>query len=176
MLPHWYSADPLIQRRLISLFLHSLASNSSITIPTSTQFESEIFSTRSPYDVASVLRWAFRHFKPDAVCLGNDIGWYHNFFNAEKDAGYPLDAFSQYLVPQLPASHVELLRATLDLFSSLAAHAEANGISGSKLSKMNGLWLLEGQRIEDIDGWSTFYERWDQAGRRLEHIFLASIR
>ncbi|KAI0776683.1 hypothetical protein BD413DRAFT_645259, partial [Trametes elegans] len=93
-----------------------------------------------------------------------------------RAASFPLTAFSDALVPQLPPSHLQLLIATLDIVSSLAAHSEVNGISGSKLSKFFGLWLLSTKRSEQSDDWSSFYSRWERAGRILEHLFLAHIR
>ncbi|KAF8904333.1 hypothetical protein CPB85DRAFT_1255379 [Mucidula mucida] len=169
MHPHWYSADPLVQRRLISLFIRSLAPTASSTLP---QFDSEIVSTRSPHDVAAVLRWGMRHLQFDPL----DPSWYQTFFAAEQSSGYPPNAFSQHLVPLLPSTHVELLTAAIDLFSSLAAHAEANSISGSKISKLLGLWLLEAKRADETDTWPVFYDRWEQAGRKMEHLFLSNIR
>lgn len=171
MHPHWYSADPLAQRRLISLFLHSLSPEGA-----STPFDEEIASTRSSHDVAAVFRWAIRHLKLDGTTLGLKDEWYKVFFDAERSNGYPSTAFKQFLLPQLPSPHADLLVANLDLFSSLAAHAEANAISGSKIAKILGLWLLEAHRAEETDTWSTFYRRWESAGRQLEHLFLASIR
>ncbi|KAK0502527.1 hypothetical protein EDD18DRAFT_695372 [Armillaria luteobubalina] len=182
MHPHWYSADPQVQKRLISLFIQSLAPKSPITTlsptlssPTSA-FESEIISTRSPHDVAAVLRWGLRHLQLEGNSFGKDQAWYKNFFNAENSSQYPLTAFEDGLVPQLPPAHLELLAATLDLFSSLAAHAEANSTSGSKVSKLLGLWLLDVAHTEPSDTWSSFYARWERAGRMLEHIFLSNIR
>ncbi|ETW79673.1 hypothetical protein HETIRDRAFT_247075, partial [Heterobasidion irregulare TC 32-1] len=93
-----------------------------------------------------------------------------------RSASYPPLAFSQTLVPQLPPAHSELLFTTLDVISSLAAHSEANGISGSKLTKFMGLWLLTGRRSAEADDWKTFYDRWERAGRILEHLFLSRIR
>ncbi|KAG5642658.1 hypothetical protein DXG03_002370 [Asterophora parasitica] len=182
MHPHWYSASPEIQRRLISLFIHSLATKSPITTlsPTSstfiTAFESEISSTRSPHDVAAVLRWGLRHLELEGNSFGKDDSWYKTFFDAERSSEYPPNGFSTTLGPTLPASHLELLKATLEVLSSLAAHAEANGISGSKLSKFFGLWLLTIQRAHANDDWATFYARWERTGRILEHIFLSRIR
>ncbi len=146
-----------------------------LSSPTSA-FESEITSTRSPHDVAAVLRWGLRHFQLDGNSFGKDQAWYKNFFNAESSSQYPLTAFEDGLVPQLPPAHLELLTATLDLFSSLAAHAEANSTSGSKVSKLLGLWLLDVARAEPSDTWSSFYARWERAGRMMEHIFLSNIR
>ncbi|KAJ7578693.1 hypothetical protein C8J56DRAFT_354541 [Mycena floridula] len=182
MHPHWYSASPDAQRRLISLFIQSLAAKSPITTlsPSSSSavsaFESEISSTRSPHDVASVLRWGLRHLQLDGSSFGKDDAWYKAFSEAERSSDYPPTAFSQKLVPLLPPAHLELLKITLDLFSSLAAHAEANGISGSKLSKLLGLWLLTSTRVEEKDTWATFYARWERSGRILEHLLLALIR
>ncbi|KAK0436021.1 hypothetical protein EV421DRAFT_1833687 [Armillaria borealis] len=167
MHPHWYSADPQVQKRLISLFIHSLAPKSPITTlsptlssPTSA-FESEITSTRSPHDVAAVLRWGVRHLQLDGNSFGKDQAWYKNFFNAESSSQYPLTAFEDGLVPQLPPAHLELLTATLDLFS---------------YPKLLGLWLLDVTRAEPSDTWSSFYARWERAGRMMEHIFLSNIR
>jgi hypothetical protein len=182
MHPHWHSASPDIQRKLISLFIQSLAPKSPITTLSPTPstpvsaFESEIKFTRSPHDVAAVLRWGLRHLQLEGNSFGKDEAWYKNFSDSERLSQYPAKAFSEKLVPQLPPAHLELLSATLDVLSSLAAHAEANSTSGSKLSKFFGLWLLTAQRAEERDDWSTFYARWEQAGRVLEHLFLSRIR
>jgi Domain of unknown function (DUF1708) len=182
MHPHWYSASPDIQRRLISLFIHSLspqgpASTLAPTVsPFVSAFESEIFSARSPHDVAAVLRWGLRHLRLEGSTFGKDDTWYKHFFDAERSSEYPPTAFSAQLAPQLPSPHLELLVATLEIFSLLASHAEANGISGSKLSKFFGLWLLSVNRAEQKDDWSTFYARWERMGRIMEHLFLSRIR
>jgi hypothetical protein len=184
MHPHWYSASPDVQRKLISLFIQSLGSNpitttlapSSPTPPISA-FESELNFARSPHDVAAVLRWGLRHLKLDTKYFGKDLKWYENFSQTERNSNYPPKAFTENLVPQLTPAHLELLLATLELISSLAAHAEANSASGSKLSKFLGLWLLASQRSDkDKDDWNTFYARWERAGRILEHLFLSRIR
>ncbi|KAF8630094.1 hypothetical protein AX17_005492 [Amanita inopinata Kibby_2008] len=182
MHPHWYSSSPDVQRRLISLFIHSLAAKSpSNTLSPSSSailstFESEVEYARSPHDVAAVLRWALRHLKLDGNSFGKQHDWYRLFFDAEKTASYPPEAFSDYLAPRVPTTHLDLLCATFEIFSSLAAHAEANGISGSKLSNFFGLWLLTAHRAEEKDDWSAFYARWERCGRMLEHLFLARLR
>ncbi|KAH9887019.1 hypothetical protein C8Q73DRAFT_269139 [Cubamyces lactineus] len=185
MHPFWHSASPEVQRKLISLFILSLASKSPITTlspsPTSalSTFDSELEYTRSPHDIAAVLRWALRHLRLEGESFGRPDGqwkWYQTFAEAERSSSYPLNAFSESLVPQLPPSHLQLLIATLDIVSSLAAHSEHNGISGSKLSKFFGLWLLTTKRSEQGDDWVSFYSRWERAGRTLEHLFLAHIR
>ncbi|KAJ6627280.1 hypothetical protein B0H10DRAFT_433133 [Mycena sp. CBHHK59/15] len=182
MIPHWYSASLSAQRKLISLFIQSLALKSPITTlsPTASSpvsaFESEISATRSPHDVAAVLRWGLRHLQLDNSSFGKDEQWYTQFLDAEKASEYPPKAFTEKLVPLLPPTHLHLLTATLEIFSSLAAHAEANSISGSKLSKMLGFWILSTPRVVDGDDCLSFYARWEKWGRVLEHLFLARIR
>jgi hypothetical protein len=185
MHPHWYSTSPEVQHRLISLYLVSLTSTSpdGATSPTSpntlTTFESELHYTRSPHDVAAVLRWGLRHLKIEGDSFGKESGdwtWYNTFAEAERAGSHPAVAFSKFLIPQLPTAHTELLLATLDIISSLSARCEANGSSGSKLSKFFGLWLLSSEPSTGCADWSAFYDRWDRAGRILEHLFLARIR
>ncbi|CDO69960.1 hypothetical protein BN946_scf184836.g34 [Trametes cinnabarina] len=185
MHPFWYSASPEVQRKLISLFILSLGPKSPISTlspsPTSalSTFDTELEYTRSPHDIAAVLRWALRHLRLEGESFGRPNGqwkWYQTFAEAERASSYPMNAFSDALVPQLPPSHLQLLIATLDIVSSLAAHSEHNGISGSKLSKFFGLWLLTTKRSEQDDDWFSFYSRWERAGRILEHIFLAHTR
>ncbi|KIJ18361.1 hypothetical protein PAXINDRAFT_9438 [Paxillus involutus ATCC 200175] len=185
MHPHWFSSSPDIQRKLISLFIHSLTPKTRITTlsptlasPTSA-FENEISYTRSPHDVAAVLRWGLRHLKLENGHFGRDStewAWYKTFFDAERGASYPPKAFTELLLPQLPTAHIELLTTTLDVIASLASHAETNSISGSKLSKFLGLWLLTATRSEQSDDWTKFYARWERAGRILEHLFLSRLR
>jgi hypothetical protein len=80
MHPHWHSACPEVQHRIIFLYLLSLASNSSDatvspTSPVATAaFESELHYARSLHDVAAVLRWGLRHVKLDGVSFGNESG------------------------------------------------------------------------------------------------------
>lgn len=175
MHPHWHSASPENQRRLISLFIRSLSPQKS----TSTPFETELKFTRSPHDVAAVLRWGLRHLQLDGTSFGKEPAewaWYQTFSKEERAAEYPPKAFTTKLMPLLPKPHLDLLMATLEIESSLAAHAEHNSISGSKMSKFLGLWLLTASRAEADDDWESFYARWERAGRILEHLFLARIR
>lgn len=172
MHPHWHSSSPDAQRKLLSLFLNSLHPTSTVT--TSTRFDSELEYTRDPHDVASVLRWAVRHFSTHDGQFGGNSQWYTSFAQSERTDGYPEHAFTTNL--NLPKEHREVLMAVLDVTTSIAARAEANGISGSKLSKLLGLWLLEDRRAREVLLWTPFYEQWERAGRVLEHLFLARIR
>src|SRR6266404_1129846 len=72
MHPHWHSASPEVQHRLVSLYILSLASRgtnltASPTTPTPATFETELHYTRSPHDIAAVLRWGLRHLKLDGA-------------------------------------------------------------------------------------------------------------
>ncbi|PSR71622.1 hypothetical protein PHLCEN_2v12475 [Hermanssonia centrifuga] len=191
MHPHWYSSSPDVQRKLVSLFILSLASKTQSPITTlsptpaslSQVFSSELEYTRSSHDIAAVLRWALRHLRLEGSSFGSakDAGesewaWYKTFTQAERDATYPPDAFSKKLVPLLPPAHLQLLTVSLDIISSLAAHAEGTGTSGSKLSMLFGLWLVAAQRTKVGEEWAEFYKRWERAGRVLEHLFLAHLR
>ncbi|KAI5834002.1 hypothetical protein K523DRAFT_323141 [Schizophyllum commune Tattone D] len=179
MHPHWYSSSPEDQRRLISLFIHSLNSPAqSPSAAPAADFASEVKYARSPHDVAAVLRWGLRHLQLDSAApeFGKESGWYTKFSTGERQGNYPPRAFQDLLVPLLPDPHRELLVTMLDTVSSIASHSEANGISGSKLAKFIGLWFLTSQRAIDDDDFASFYARWERMGRILEHLFLARIR
>lgn len=187
MHPHWHATSLDIQRKLISLYILSLAPKSPITTlsPTSgspsSAFDSELRYTRSPHDIAAVLRWGLRHLKLEGNSFGepsssDEWHWYNSFYEAERNASYSPKSFSNNLIPRLPPAHANLLISTFDIMSSLAAHAEINGFSGSKLSKFFGLWLLSVRRSSDTDDWNSFYSRWESAGRIMEHLFLSWLR
>jgi len=183
MHPHWYSSSPDVQRRLISLFIHSLNPNNAITIlppslsSSSSLFESEINYTRSPHDVVAVLRWGLRHLELTGAKFGKDQLWYKTFSGAERSSEYLAGSYSTDLAPLIPPEHLELLNVILDLFSSLAAYAERNGTSASKLTRAFGFWLLAAPRVGgDDDDWPKFYARWQDNAQILEHLFLARIR
>ncbi|TDL27000.1 hypothetical protein BD410DRAFT_763278, partial [Rickenella mellea] len=184
MHPHWHSASPFLQRKLLSLFVLSLppASPSSASAASSA-FSSELTYARNPHDVSAVLRWGLRHLSLSGSSFGNPVpgppdgfAWYDRFSKAERNQAYPPKAFSQLLVPTLPKEHVDLLRVTLDMISSLAARSEMNSVSGSKLSMFFGQYLLTGNKTDNINDWAAFYAQWERAGRILEHLFLAHLR
>lgn len=183
MHPHWHSASPEVQTKLISLFIQSLDSNGPKTTASSTEsattaaFESEVQFTRSPHDVAAVFRWGLRHLQfKESSTLGKDVDWYSQFYNKERSSSHPPTAFSDQLAPLVPTSHLELLKYTLETISYIAAHAEGTGVSGSRLTKFIALWLLDPQGSRTGKTWSELYEKWEKAGRMLEHLFLAHIR
>ena len=186
MRPHWHSASPELQRKLVSLFILSLAQKSQETTlaPTtspSAAFNSELEYTRSVHDIAAVFRWALRHLKLEGSSFGSsssadEWSWYNDFSEAERKSAYDPRVFTTKLIPGIPSTHATLLVSALDIISSLAAHAEANGYSGSKLSKYFGFWLLSAHRATGTEDWNSFYTRWEVSGRMLEHLFLSWLR
>lgn len=186
MRPHWHSTSPQLQRKLISLFILSLAHKSPETTlaPSAsplTAFNSELEYTRSVHDIAAVFRWALRHLRLEGTSFGSssssdEWSWYNNFYEAERKSGYDPRAFTTKLVPEITSTHTTLLLPILDAISSLAAHAEVNGYSGSKLTKYFGFWLLTARRAAGTDDWSSFYTRWEVSGRMFEHLFLSWLR
>ncbi|KAL5520413.1 hypothetical protein ACEPAG_9637 [Sanghuangporus baumii] len=180
MHPHWYSASPAAQSRIISLFLSSLTASSEAAASATSSFDSELEFARSPHDVAAVFRWALRHLRLEGDAFDKDnsasLAWYDDFKEKEKASEYSRTAYSDLLLPTVKPSHVELLGSTLSLVSRLASHSEWNGTSGSKLSMSFGHYLLTGNQAEGIEDWVSFYSLWERAGRALEHIFLSSLR
>jgi len=186
MRPQWHSASPQLQRKLISLFTFSLAQKSPETTlaPSafpSAAFKSELEYTRSVHDIAAVFRWALRHLKLEGASFGSspssdEWSWFNSFSEAERKSSYDPRVFTTKLVPEIPPAHIALLIPALDFISSLAAHAEANGYSGSKLAKYFGFWLLAARRASGTEDWNSFYTRWEVSGRMLEHLFLSWLR
>ncbi|KAF9648113.1 hypothetical protein BDM02DRAFT_3072759, partial [Thelephora ganbajun] len=93
-----------------------------------------------------------------------------------RKSNYDPRTFTTKLVPEISSTHTTLLIPILDIISSLAAHAEANGYSGSKLTKYFGFWLLTARRGAGTEDWKSFYMRWEVSGRMLEHLFLSWLR
>ncbi|KAF9508053.1 hypothetical protein BS47DRAFT_1488545 [Hydnum rufescens UP504] len=176
--PHWLSASRTTQRNLISLFLISLKTSNF------GPFDADL-RVASPHDVAAVLKWGLRHVSLQGGSFGTSLSapsspseqwaWYSMFAEKERAASYPQNAFSSILLPLLPRAHACLLKGLLDLFSSVAAHADGNGMFNTKLSKALAWWVVSG-RIWSGDGWSDFYTEWDRSARIMEHIFLCFLR
>lgn len=139
--PHWHSASQDQQRKLITLFLQSIANTTTLPPPPSTsleKFEAQL-QTASPHDVADVLKWGLRHLQLEnqsfpLVASSDEWGWYRTFAEAENAAGFPPTAYTDLLLPLLPPAHQELLSTFLDIGTSVAAHAEANGVSGKQVT------------------------------------------
>lgn len=185
MRPYWHSASPQLQRKLISLFILSLAHSPDSTLAPTTSplaaFNSELEYTRSVHDIAAVFRWALRHLELKGTSFGSspssdEWSWYRNFYETERKSDHDPRVFTSGLVPELPPTHTTLLLQLFDIISSLAAHAEANGYSGSKLTKYFGFWLLTARRAAETEDWNSFYSRWEVSGRMLEHLFLSWLR
>jgi len=147
--PHWHSALQDQQRKLITLFLQSIANTTTLPPPPGTsleKFEAQL-QTASPHDVADVLKWGLRHLQLEnqsfpTATSPDGWGWYKTFAQAERAADFPPAAYSDLLLPLLPPAHQELLSTFLDIGTSVAAHAETNGVSGQWVTiTQYAIWL-----------------------------------
>lgn len=179
--PHWLSASRISQRDLISRYIAALGLNS----PKSQEKFIASLRLAEPFDVAAVLKWGLRHLALEQGSFGKDgssqpWAWYTKFATAERAASFPNDAFTSQLLPLLPPSHAILLKDLLSLLSSVAAHAQGNGMFNTKLCKVLAWWLVSPRRWDagetGSEGWTRFYEAWDRASRVLEHVMLAYLR
>lgn len=139
--PHWHSASQDQQRKLITLFLQSIANASSLPPPPGPSLEKfEVhLQLASPHDVADVLKWGLRHLQLEnnsfpTATSHDEWAWYKSFAQAERTAGFPPDAYTNLLLPLLPSVHQQLLSTFLDIATSVTAHAEANGVSGERVT------------------------------------------
>lgn len=162
---------------MIARFILALKSNNFA------KFEADLRDA-SPQDVAPVLKWGLRHFAIEKNSFGARNGtypvddqwaWYRIFAEKERVASFPMNSFSNILLPLLPNSHGVLLKNLMELFASIAAHADANGMFNTKLSKVLAWWIIS-NRTWAGTGFGGFYVEWDCAARILEHVFLAYIR
>ena len=139
--PHWHSASPEQQRRLISLFLQSITNPTALPPPPGTsldRFELQL-QAASPHDLADLFKWGLRHLQLEnqsfpSATSSDEWGWYKTFAEAERAAGFPANAYTSLLLPLLPPAHQELLSTFLDIGTSVTAHAEANGVSGERVA------------------------------------------
>jgi len=137
--PYWHSASQDQQHKLINLFLQSIANSTTLPPspgPSLEKFEAHL-QTASPHDVADVLKWGLRHLQLEnqsfpTATSSDEWSWYKVFTEAERAAGFPPNAYTDLLLPLLPPAHKELLSTFLDIGTSVAAHAEANGVSGER--------------------------------------------
>ncbi|KAF8331994.1 uncharacterized protein EI90DRAFT_3123081 [Cantharellus anzutake] len=171
--PHWLSASPGNQRKLISRFILALKANNF------TKFEADLRDA-SPQDVAPVLKWGLRHLVIEKGSFGrgnaeDQWAWYRSFSEKERAASFPTNSFSSILLPLLPNSHGVLLKNLMELFASVAAHADGNGMFNTKLSKVLAWWIISNRTSPGMS-FDNFYREWDRTARILEHVFLAYIR
>lgn len=187
--PHWLSASRSSQRELISRYVATLQSPSAST---QESFQTTL-GVAEPTDVAAVLRWGLRHMvlakgtfgsASSSLATAEAWDWYVKFAEAECAAGFPADAYSSKLLPLLPQPHAALLKDLLDLLSSVAAHAQGNGMFNTKLAKDVAWWVVSSRKWDvskngtggNRDEWADFYLAWDRASRILEHVMLAYLR
>ncbi|PWN26076.1 hypothetical protein BDZ90DRAFT_233660 [Jaminaea rosea] len=130
-------------------------------------------------DVADFLKWSFRRLKVSRLDFSstNHLTWYNTFVKAEKDQGYPRNAYSALLLPHLPTDTQRLLNDTLDLLTSVSAHYVANAMPAWRICKTFGFWLFG--RIESdkvATDLSAFLDEWARSSSIMEHLYLAYLR
>ena len=175
--PHWLSASPGRQCKLITQFLLALKSNNFA------RFEADLWDA-GPQDVAPVLKWGLQHLtiEKNSFRIRNRThptedqwAWYNAFAEKECVASFPMDSFSSVLLPLLPNSHAVLLKNLMELFTSIASHTDGNGMFNTKLSKVLSWWIISNCTWAGT-GFGSFYVEWDHAARILEHVFLVYVR
>jgi hypothetical protein len=130
-------------------------------------------------DVVSLLKWGLRRLRMQPADLKSfsQYTWYEDFVDKEKDWKYPATAYSDLLLPNLPAETQVLLDTVLDLMSSISAHHIANAMSASKICKILGFWLFGRVGIDHPpQNLRGLVEAWETSARIAEHLLLAYIR
>jgi len=175
------SVNPALASSFPSLTSHYNPSSSSDSANTAetwnNRLKAAIADTTHPADLAENLKFISRRqavAPVDSGLVALDVGLYTSFLRAEQLAGFPPDSYDQLFVPRITPDVKAYLDNVFRIWAAIAAHANANELTGGKLCRFLGWWIW-GQRAK-ADDWRTLYEGWVDAGRRIEHIFLAWIR
>lgn len=134
-----------------------------------------------PADFAQVLLFLLHRLNSpppqssDHTPVGLDVGLYKSFVASEKDEGYPMDAYEKLFSPRIDTKQMSYLEEIFEVWAALAAHSDNNGMTGGKLSRLLGWWVW-GSSISATAEWTDLYMDWQEAGRRVEHLFYAWIR
>ncbi|BGP12621.1 hypothetical protein JCM10213_008758 [Rhodosporidiobolus nylandii] len=128
----------------------------------------------SPLSVGAFLKWGLGRLVNDRGARGF-VSWdlYSDFKTAERATGYQPKSCTVHLISRLSAANGRLLAALLSLFSSLAAHAPANGMPPRKLAALFSPYVFG---LADDRTFDETYEEWQRATDAFEHIILAFIR
>lgn len=175
--------NPALASSFPSLTSHYISSSSSSPGSTNTaeawsdRLTASLADSALPADVAECLKYVSRRCTVTAIDTNFEVleeGIYHSFLRAEQLAGFPLDSYDKLFVPRIPPNIKAYLDDVFRIWAAIAAHANANELTGGKLSRLLGWWIL-GQRAK-ATGYLGLYEGWLGAGRRTEHLFFAWIR
>ncbi|PWN50631.1 hypothetical protein IE53DRAFT_362227 [Violaceomyces palustris] len=161
-------------------------SSSSFDIPapavTSDQARRELLTQvnyANIHDVVSLLKWGLRHLRLRASDFdsGDPLTWYRVFVQAERENGYPKDAFRTLLLPRLPEPTAALMDEMFGLMSNVAAYHTSNHMPASLICKILGFWLFGrigvGHPPPTLDQVRSAFEH---SSLIAEHLLLAHIR
>lgn len=121
------------------------------------------------------------------------IGWdaYEKFLKAEKEQGYPKNAFLDIMPFCLSApEHASIVYDFIDLITRIAAYTKENRLSGRKVSRLAGLWAFSGPPPKSLKASTTTsianeshahsfidgLEDWNHASDAMFHVFLSFLR
>ena len=173
--------NPALASSFPSLTSHYISSSSPGSTNTAEAWSDRLTASLAdrshPADVAECLKYVSRRCTVTSTDTNPEIleeGIYNSFLRAEQRAGFPLDSYDKLFVPRIPPNIKAYLDNVFRIWAAIAAHANANDLTGGKLSRLLGWWIL-GQRAKATE-YLGLYEGWVNAGRRTEHLFFAWIR
>ena len=138
-------------------------------------------------DISEVLKSLLRHLSPSPVLpkslepstpvkhfLNDET--YISFLRAERQAGYPVDAYEQIFSPGLRLGIVAYLEEIFEIWAAVVAMGDSNMMGGGRLPLFLGWWVWGLGVKGKIGTWQELYDGWREAGRKVEHIFYSWIR
>jgi hypothetical protein len=133
--------------------------------------------TCTPLEQAEAAKFTLRRLDSGTVGPIIDIA-YRQFARAERNAGYPADAYKSYAGA---LTHAEL-KGVFEVWADLTARAPVECMLGGKVALLWAWWLMyvsPSRRDQQGEGkieWDGLYEQWETAGKRMQHLFYAWIR
>lgn len=110
--------------------------------------------------------------EPQTSCVDNPFRELESSF---PSSGEPPEHAYATFTQRLSEPDSKLLTALMELVASVAAYAESNAMSASRLCKTIGFWVLSPRTLTFAD-YKHFYHIWVQSARLFEHMFLAYLR
>lgn len=127
----------------------------------------------SQTDLCETLKFTLRRLRTPSPPLFDKV-LYAKFVQAELAACYPLDAYDMLFRPRLPLGVAAYLDAVFDVLEAVSAGS--NEMTGPRLCVLLGWWIWGNGAWRDKPNWEKLYRDWQEAGRRVEHLFYAWLR
>lgn len=132
------------------------------------------------HDVVALFKWALRRLDLQANDLGpsgkSSYEWYEHFAKREREAAYPLRAFSEHLLEPMAADAAKVFCIVFDVMSTIAAHHVANAMSAWRLCRILGYWFVGRIDAKNPTDISSTFKLYTRASQVTEHLLLAYIR